>query len=274
VKKKKLVCLKDNHEMELREKEKKARFRGVDVDYRSEFYVCPVCKAEAATIDQTAAIQKDISNAYRKKIGLLTGKEITDKRKNLKISQQELANRMQVGIASIKRWEGSQIQTKSMDKALREALAGKGSGNIYTGNRELSLGKVRLLLEKFESILGRRILKKGDKFLYAAKYAWYADMVAYREYGQSMTGSAYAALPYGPQINNYRDLIDEIKRADVSQAEPLTPEEIKIIKKIAMHFPRDNDVYTAAHKEVVWEEKTTGALISYSDAGRLTEVSS
>lgn len=274
MKKKKLVCLKDNHEMELREKEKKARFRGVDVDYRSECYVCPVCKAEAATIDQTAAIQKDISNAYRKKIGLLTGKEITDKRKNLKISQQELANRMQVGIASIKRWEGSQIQTKSMDKALREALAGKGSGNIYTGNREFSLGRVRLLLGQLESILGRKILKKGDKFLYAAKYAWYADMVAFREYGQSMTGSTYAALPYGPQINNYRDLIDEIKRADVSQAEPLTPEEIKIIKKIAMHFPRDNDVYAAAHREIVWEEKTTGALISYSDAGRLTEVSS
>ena len=38
-------------------------------------------------------------------------------------------------------------------------------------------------------------------------------MVAFRNIGRSMTGATYAALPYGPQLNNYSDLIDEIKKA-------------------------------------------------------------
>ncbi|MBW2105579.1 MAG: DUF4065 domain-containing protein [Deltaproteobacteria bacterium] len=66
--------------------------------------------------------------------------------------------------------------------------------------------------------LGKRILKRRDKMLFAAKYLWYADMVAFRDLGKSMTGSAYAALPYGPQLNNYRELIDEIKNADETSA--------------------------------------------------------
>lgn len=33
--------------------------------------------------------------------------------------------------------------------------------------------------------------------LYAAKYLWYADMVAFRDLGRSITGASYAALPMG-----------------------------------------------------------------------------
>ncbi|MCP4351697.1 MAG: hypothetical protein GY795_40035 [Desulfobacterales bacterium] len=36
---------------------------------------------------------------------------------------QYIAEKMAVGIASIKRWEGGLIQTRSMDKALRAALS-------------------------------------------------------------------------------------------------------------------------------------------------------
>ncbi|MBW2673189.1 MAG: DUF4065 domain-containing protein [Deltaproteobacteria bacterium] len=159
-----------------------------------------------------------------------------------------------------------------MDKALREALEGKTSGDIYTGNRNFTLGRVRLLLSHFETSLGRPMLKENDKGLYAAKYVWYADMIAYRDYGESISGSTYAALPQGPQINNYRDLIDEIKHANTACVDPLTTEEAKIVRKIAMAFPKNKDVYEAAHREIIWKEKTTGALIPYSDAIRLTEL--
>ena len=50
----------------------------------------------------------------------------------------------------------------------------------------------------FEQKLGRVLLKKTDRMLYAAKYLWYADMVAYRDLGAGMTGAGYAALPLGP----------------------------------------------------------------------------
>ncbi|MBN2568172.1 MAG: DUF4065 domain-containing protein [Deltaproteobacteria bacterium] len=269
---KKLICPKDNNEMRLEKKGKNVTFRDVDVQYETECFVCPVCNTEAATVKQANAIQKSISDAFREKTGLLSGREIRGKRKKLKISQQELADRIKVGIASIKRWEGSQIQTKSMDKALREALAGQKSGNIYTGNKIFSLGRIRLLLSHFEKTLGRIILKEQDNGLYAAKYAWYADMIAYRDRGESISGSTYAALPQGPQINNYRDLIDEIKHADITCVDPLTAEEAKIVRKVAMTFPKNKDVYEATHREAIWKEKATGALIPYSDAERMTEL--
>lgn len=268
----KFICPNDNHEMRLDKKVKTAKFRGVDIKYKTECFVCATCNTEATTVKQASAIQKSISDAYRQKTGLLSGEKIRETRKKMGISQQELADRTKVGIASIKRWEGSQIQTKSMDKALRDALTGKESGNIYTGNKTFSLGRIRLLLNHFERSLDRVVLKEQDRGLYAAKYAWYADMISYRDHGESITGSTYAALPQGPQINNYNELIDAIKHADITPVDPLTAEEVKIVNKVAMTFPKNKDVYDATHREIIWKEKTTGVLIPYSDAIRITEL--
>lgn len=257
----------------LNEKTDKAmNFRGVDINFQVEHHVCPVCGIEAGDIDQTATTQKAISDAYRQKVNLLTGNEIRESRKRLKLSQEALAKRMNVGIASIKRWEGGLIQTKAMDRALRLALQGQIPGDNYTGNRTFSIPRIKLVLRQFESILGKRILKKRDKMLFAAKYLWYADMVAFRELGENMTGSTYAALPYGPQLNNYRDLIDEIKNADETSAEPLTSEEKRIITTISRTFPEEQMVYDAAHREIIWNEKTTGAIIPYSDSAELAGI--
>ena len=77
------------------------------------------------------------------------------------------------------------------------------------------------MLERFSSLLGRKLLKSSaDKLLYAAKYLWYADMIAFRETGQGMTGATYAALPHGPQLNNYTELIPLIREADENKADP------------------------------------------------------
>lgn len=108
--------------------------------------------------------------------------------------------------------------------------------------------------------------------LYAAKYLWYADMLAFRNLGTSMTGAGYAALPLGPQLNNYRDLVEEIKKADESEAEPLTNEELLIIRNIVKAFPEDRRVYEAAHREKIWKDKTIGSAIPYSEAKGISEI--
>jgi transcriptional regulator with XRE-family HTH domain len=203
---------------------------------------------------------------------LLTGQQIADGRKKLGLTQEELAERANIGIASIKRWEGTTIQSRSMDRLLRTALGGEICGDPCSGNRPFSVSRIKLVLRQFETKLGRSILKKGDKMLFASKYAWYADTVAFRETGQSMTGATYAALPYGPQLNNYKDLLIAILKADEAKAEPLTEEEERIIQKIARTFPRDRMIYDAAHREPVWKEKETGAMIPYSDSARLKEI--
>ncbi|MBN1664819.1 MAG: DUF4065 domain-containing protein [Deltaproteobacteria bacterium] len=115
-------------------------------------------------------------------------------------------------------------------------------------------------------------MKKTDKMLFTAKYLWYADMVAYRCLGKSMTGSTYAALKYGPQLNNYRDLVDNIKKANETNTQPLTTDEMNIIDKISKEFPNERMVYDAAHREKVFKETPIGALIPYSRALDLTEI--
>ncbi len=263
-------CPNGHGKIVIKKVRKKVAFRGINIIVPIEQYVCEVCGVEAGTVDQATAIQKEISDAYRKAINLLTGKEMVDKRKRLKLTQEGLAKRMNVGIASIKRWEGGTIQSKSMDHALRIALGGQSVGDSCTGNRPFSIPRIKLVLKEFESILGKHILKKNDKMLFAAKYLWYADMVAHRETGESMTGSTYAALPYGPQLNNYKDLIDDIMKADESIAEPLSSEEKRIITRIALKFPKERMIYDAAHKEKIWKKQPNGAIIPYPDSTELT----
>ncbi len=265
-----MSCPNGHGKMMVKKTKKQMTFRGVNLIVPIEQYVCTVCGKEAGTASQTADIQKAISEAYRKTANLLTGKEIVEKRKKLKLTQEALAKRMNVGIASIKRWEGGTIQSKSMDRALRIALGDQRVGDSCTGNRTFSIPRIKLVLKEFESVLGRNILKKNDKMLFAAKYLWYADMVAHRETGESITGSTYAALPYGPQLNNYKDLLDDIIKADESKAEPLGPEEKRIITRIALKFPEERMVYDAAHKEKIWKKQPNGVIIPYTDSAELT----
>jgi putative zinc finger/helix-turn-helix YgiT family protein len=267
-----MKCPKDREKMVIKKSEERTTFRGIDLKVPVEHYICPDCDTKAGTVDQTSVIQKTVSDTYRKGAGLLTGKEIVEGRKKLNLTQEAFAKRMNVGIASIKRWEGCQIQSKSMDHALRLALKGQSAGDICTGNRSFSIPRIKSVLKQFESALGRHILKKNDKMLFAAKYLWYADMVAHRELGESMTGSTYAALSFGPQLNNYKDLVDNIINADESAAEPLTPEEKRIVNCIAMRFPREQMVYDAAHRETAFTKQPIGAIIPYSDSRELREV--
>lgn len=119
-------CFND-HEMLLKTLNKKVEFRGETIEYSIEVYVCDACNLEVADLKQSSEIQKTIADAYRKKVGLLTGQEIIDLRKQKKLSQQELADLAGVGVASIKRWETGAIQTKPMDIILKHYLDSVGS---------------------------------------------------------------------------------------------------------------------------------------------------
>jgi putative zinc finger/helix-turn-helix YgiT family protein len=229
--------------MPIKKTDKHITFRGVALTVSVEQHVCKVCGLEAGSADQTADIQQTISDCYRKKAGLLTGQEIREQRRKIKLTQTGLAKLMDVGIASIKRWETGLIQTKSMDLALRMAFKNKKSPDDCTGNRQLSIPRIKLVLEAFEEVLGKDLLVEGDRMLYSAKYLWYADMISYRNTGRSMTGATYAALPLGPQLNNYRDLIKDIMHASIKTEAPLTKEELGIISNIAAVSPKRR-IYT------------------------------
>ncbi len=70
----------------------------------------------------------------------------------------------------------------------------------------------------------------------------------------------------------YKNLVKPIKASDESDAEPLSTEELRIIRKVAEKFPGEESVYEAAHREKVWQEAAMGSLIPYSCAYELTEI--
>ncbi len=256
--------------MEQKELKKRKNIREVDIEYPVNAYVCPRCGLEAGTVISAGEVQRAMADAYREKTGLLTGQKIKELRKARDMTQEQLSLAMKVGIASIKRWESGMIQSRSMDNHLRRIF--NGETWAITGNREMSLPRIKLVAQTFEQILGRKLLKKNDRFLFPAKYLWYADMLAFKRLGRGMTGASYAALPYGPQMNNYKDLFQPIKESDSTQAEPLSTQELAIIKSIADTFPADEDVYQAAHRERTWLDAPTGSLLDYSTAHELTEI--
>ncbi len=87
-----------------------------------------------------------------------------------------------------------------------------------------------------------------------------------------MTGASYAALPLGPQLNNYKELNDLIWAANSDDAEPLSRKKQKIISKICTKFPNTRSVYDASHLEYVWENRTSGEIIPYTDSFELTQI--
>ena len=265
-------CPRGHGPMELKRLQKEKTFKGVDIRYRVEAFVCPECGLEAGTVETAGGSQRAIADAYRAKTGLLTGGEIRTLRLANRLTQQQLADAMHIGIASIKRWETGLIQSRSMDHALRMQLQGDTRPDNHTGNREIDLARIKLIAKTLEGILGKRLLKVGDKFLFLAKYLWYADMLAFRLIGKGLTGASYAAMPYGPQLNNYRDLVRPIENSEEGEAEPLSMQELRILHQVAEKFPKEKDAYDAAHREKVWQETPTGASIPYSRADELTEI--
>ncbi len=256
--------------MEQKELKKRKKLREVDIEYPVDAYICPCCSLEAGTVKSAGEVQRAMADAYRERVGLLTGQRIKELRKSRGMTQEQLSMAMKTGIASIKRWESGMIQSRSMDNQLRQFFNGKAWS--ITGNREISLPRIKLIVQTFEKVLGRSLLKKNDRFLFLAKYLWYADMLAFKHLGRGMTGASYAALPCGPQMNNYKDLLKPIKESDTTLAEPLSTQELAIIKNIAEAFPSNEDVYRAAYQERTWQETPTGSLLDYSSAHELTKI--
>ena len=82
-------------------------------------YRCANCGFETVDSAQSSEFTQLVSDAYRTAHGLLTSVEIRERRARLGMSQQEFADYLGVGVASVKRWESGKIQEKAMDELMR-----------------------------------------------------------------------------------------------------------------------------------------------------------
>jgi len=75
-----LYCPRDNEKMVLQKSPRRIKFRGQSLTISGEQYVCKKCGVEAGTIEQAAAFQESIIEAYHK----ATGKMISLKKQREK----------------------------------------------------------------------------------------------------------------------------------------------------------------------------------------------
>jgi len=166
-----VICPNEHGTMEIVRRASKNTFRGMVIRYDTEFWACDVCGLEVEVLRLAAENQRALSDGYRIAADLLPGREIVEERKRLGWSQDKLARAVNVGVASVKRGERGQIQTPVMDRALRSVFDGMPDNwDFQTGNRLLSLGRIKLVFTSLGKVLKRDLLEdRGNRLLHAAK---------------------------------------------------------------------------------------------------------
>ncbi len=100
-------------------------FRGETFHVPAEITVCRHCGFCLAHDGQADEIARATREAYRMKHGLLTSVEIVARREKMSMSQQQFADMLGVGVASVKRWERGCVQDRSKDELIRAKTAAR-----------------------------------------------------------------------------------------------------------------------------------------------------
>ena len=112
-------CVRCGSQLEKRMTMMDGEYAGERYRVPAEAMVCPDCGYAALHARQIDAFSTKVADAYRKHHGLLTSSEIRRIRSRLRMSQEEFAAYLGVGVASVKRWELGKVQEKSMDDLVR-----------------------------------------------------------------------------------------------------------------------------------------------------------
>jgi putative zinc finger/helix-turn-helix YgiT family protein len=99
--------------------EMSGHFRGRAVKVRVQGRRCEACGYQMVEGRHMASFMLAVADAYRASRGLLTAGDIRRGRERLGMSQSEFSDYLGVGIASLKRWESGDVQTKSVDELIR-----------------------------------------------------------------------------------------------------------------------------------------------------------
>lgn len=114
------TCCMEEHEVKTVLVKEKATFKNIKVDYEASYLYCDI--AEEVYMDEKQMQENDIrlKDAYRKKEGLLTSKQIRDIRVKYNISQSDLCVLLGWGAKTITRYESHQVQDKAHDTILKK----------------------------------------------------------------------------------------------------------------------------------------------------------
>jgi len=256
----------------------------------TEAMVCSQCGYTTLHASQIDAYTTKLADAHRAKQGLLTSEQIRAIRNRLGVSQEEFAKYLNVGVASVKRWELGKAQDKSSDELIRlKSNLARAEQNVavilfnqggdadeFSGGRGFSIIKLGQAALFFLHKAAEHRVPLGP--LHINKLCWYADAENYRRHGISITGTRYARLPWGPAIDDYRMVFRELQRRGIIAAhgvdklEPLQPfqpswfqpEEVKALENVWNRFKgRLRQIVDDSHQEKAWRQTGHAEWISF-----------
>ena len=265
-------------------------YAGEKFEVATAAMVCPSCGYTTLHARQIDAFRTKLADLHRQKHALLTSQGIREIRARLGMTQEEFAEYLKVGVASVKRWELGQVQDRSSDELMRlkcslpmaeqnvaEVLFRQGGVvDEFSGKRAFSFTKLANVILFFldKAVGAHRSLGP----LHINKLCWYADADHYRRHGVSITGSRYARLPWGPALDGYTMIFKELQGRGFIEAKgvrKLVPlqrvneqdfsrQELDSLERIWNRF-KDHleQIVDASHKERAWEETPHAELISY-----------
>jgi len=224
-------------------------------------FVCLDCQTSQMDNEQLNGLRRAASDAYRQKHNLLTSKEILQYRELLGFSQTSFAEFLNVGEASIKRWETYYIQDNSQDEHIRlkcdEFYAEANLLNLRSRYEKPSVynGEKTLSIVLFNRV-NHRILEKN----YVCKkdlnnLHFYIDFLHFKRHGQSITGTKYVPLRIGPTPYQY-DLLLTLHNRNFSSS---------LYKNPALEHLNSDEKETIDHVCQIYKEKGGNNLSDLSN---------
>ena len=298
------LCYNCNKEVEYIEKlEKKSyAYRGNEYTIEDSIKVCPICGEEVClNMDdvENDTFFKTIYNKYLEQFNLNIN-SFREIRKKYNLSQEQFSKVLGWSKKTINRYENNQSIPQGEYLNLYKKLNSNNNELIKILNSrkdKLSLTEYKNILSKLQFKYSYKdcnmilsILKDNKLYLtQLMKYLFACDFLSYKKYDKPISSFKYAALPHGPVVNNYKELInyliqnnyikievlDEINYLIVSNYEIdedlFDKQEIEILNEIKTKFKgkTSKNLSDWSHDFIGWKNTKTSSIINYEYAKKL-----
>lgn len=283
------------------------KVKGVDITIEVDRSWCEKCDSEPEKLKK--ALNTLFNNAYREKEGLISTEMIRQIRKTIGLNQRDFARLIGLGEITVARYESGFIPSRANSLRMQHLSSLDQVKKYYQDTKseisERGQAKIEKYIQTFVSIENGNREYEAERFfaltrffvesaqnddvpLYQTKlnkWMFYADFLAYKRYQQSITGSRYVRLSYGPVPNRYdfkydinpyvKPVEDEGKivyqLSDETFQEVMTPNERDIAFKVyhLLKSMRSSEISEISHREDAWVKTPPGDYVSYFHAKNL-----
>ena len=225
-------------EATIEERSETLTVKGEEITATAYIACCPYCGEEIGDSRLEQENLQRVYDVYRQKHGLVTPEQIKQRREQLGLSLKSLAILLDIGEASMVRYEAGSLPTISNAALLRNIMDDAHLLKMLDLKHEdipdyqyqkasailRETQKVLYFVENYESNEGDRIWRGNKKvnpdyvgrciswvagniprpyITWVLKTLFIADYLAFEDCGSAITGFQYACMPYGPMVANY-----------------------------------------------------------------------